>query len=86
MNRGDILDEAKNLTYTNRQDSYGTPLANHQRIAALWSIYLEKEVKPHDVALMMALVKIARLMATPNHLDSAIDGAAYFSIAGELAP
>ena len=86
MNRGDILDEAKNLTYTNRQDSYGTPRANHQRIAALWSIYLEKEVLPHDVALMMALVKIARLMTTPNHLDSAVDGAAYFSIAGELAP
>ena len=86
MNRGDILDEAKNLTYANRQDTYGSPLANHQRIAALWSIYLEKEVAPHDVALMMALVKIPRLMATPNHLDSAVDGAAYFSIAGELAP
>ena len=86
MNRGDILDEAKRLTLSNRQDTYGTPRANHQRIAALWSVYLERKVEPHDVALMMALVKIARLMATPNHLDSAVDGAAYFSIAGELAP
>jgi hypothetical protein len=85
MNRGDILDEAKRLTSTDRQDTYGTPLVNHQRIAALWSVYLEKEVKAHDVALLMALVKIARLMATPSHLDSAIDGAAYFSIAGEIA-
>lgn len=86
MNRGDILDEAKRLTFASRQDTYGSPLANHQRIAALWSIYLEKEVKAHDVALMMALVKIARMMQTPNHTDSAVDGAAYFSIAGELAP
>ena len=85
MNRGDILDEAKRLTMSERQDTYGTPFTNHQRIASLWSVYLEKEVKPHDVALMMALVKIARLMATPNHSDSVIDAVAYMGIYGELA-
>jgi hypothetical protein len=33
----------------------------------------------------MALVKISRLVQTPDHEDSYVDGAAYIAIAGELA-
>jgi hypothetical protein len=32
----------------------------------------------------MVGVKIARLVETPDHLDSFIDGAAYLAIAGEI--
>tara|TARA_R110000823_G_scaffold207592_1_gene338143 strand:+ start:1106 stop:1366 length:261 start_codon:yes stop_codon:yes gene_type:complete len=85
MNRGQILDEAKRLTLNEREAIYGTPLVNHQRIAKFWSIYLEHEVTPQDVALMMALVKVARLIQTPDHLDSVIDLCSYGSIAGELS-
>ena len=42
------------------------------------------EVTPQQVAICMALVKIARLMETET-LDSFIDLAAYASIAGEIA-
>ncbi len=44
MNRGNILDEAKRLIHTNRQKDYGHPRINHQRIATLWSVILEKEI------------------------------------------
>lgn len=85
MLRGDILKEASRLTHGDRNKNYGDPFTNHQRIAALWSVYLETEVSPDQAAIMLALVKIARLIETPDHLDSFIDGAAYFSIAGEIA-
>ena len=85
MNRQDILDEASRLTHGNRDKNYGTPLLNHQRIAAIWSVILGLDITPSQVALCMAGVKIARLVETPDHEDSFIDGAAYFAIAGEIA-
>ena len=84
MNRGEILDEAKRLTHTDRQKKYGSPYVNHKRIADLWSVYLETEITPSQVALCLCLVKIARLIETPDHEDSFVDLAAYASIAGEI--
>lgn len=85
MQRGKILDEAKRLTNADRQDIYGDPLTNHKRIADLWSVYLETEITPSQVALCLCLVKIARLMQTPDHIDSYIDLAAYGAIGGEIS-
>ena len=85
MNRGKILDEAKRLTSTDRQETYGDPYINHKRIADLWSAYLETEISPSQVALCLCLVKIARLIETPDHLDSFIDLAAYAAISGEIS-
>jgi hypothetical protein len=85
MKSGKILDEAKRLTATDRQDIYGDPYINHKRIADLWSVYLESEISPSQVALCLSLVKIARLIESPNHLDSYIDLAAYSAIAGEIS-
>lgn len=85
MNREEILKEAIHLTKTDRQKNYGTPLVNHQRIAAIWSVILEKEITPSQVALCMVGVKLARLVETPDHQDSFVDGCAYMAIAGEIA-
>jgi len=85
MLRGDILKEASRLTHGDRNKNYGDPLTNHQRIAALWSVYLETEITPAQAAICLALVKVARLIESPDHIDSFIDGAAYFAIAGEIA-
>jgi hypothetical protein len=84
MNRGDILQEAARLTAKDRQQTYGDPRTNHCRIADLWTTYLGNEVTPQQVAICMALVKVARLMETETE-DSFIDLAAYASIAGEIA-
>jgi hypothetical protein len=84
MNRGEILQEAARLTAKDRQKIYGDPRTNHCRIADLWTIYLEHEITPQQVAICMALVKVARLMETETE-DSFIDLAAYASIAGEIA-
>lgn len=85
MNRGEILDEAHTLTYGKRDKNYGTPYINHKRIADIWSVILGQEITPAQVALCMVGVKIARLVESPDHLDSYVDGCAYFAISGELS-
>jgi hypothetical protein len=84
MNRGEILQEAHRLTAKDRQKTYGDPTVNHCRIADLWTTYLGQQITPQQVAICMALVKIARLMETETE-DSFIDLTAYAAIAGEIA-
>ena len=52
---------------------YGTPIANHERIASAMSDYLGIEILPSDAAMLMVLVKESRLMQTPDHADSLAD-------------
>jgi hypothetical protein len=84
MNRGEILKEADRLTHGDRNKNYGKPLTNHERIAGLWSIFLETEITPGQAAMCLALVKVARVIETPDHLDSYVDLAAYAAICGEI--
>jgi len=64
-----------------RRKSYGTPEDNFQRIANLWNSHLSEKdgapLTPTDVAVMMILMKCARLQETPNHADSWVDIAGY---------
>ena len=85
MHRESILNEAARLITEDRKQSYGHPRINHDRIAKLWSVILEKEISIDQVAICMAMVKAARLVESPDHLDSYIDATAYFAIAGQLA-
>lgn len=84
VNREDILKSALDLTTGDRRKSYGDPYLNHKRIADIWSVILDKEVTPSQVALCMVGVKMARLVETYDHIDSFIDGAAYMAIAAEI--
>ena len=68
-----------------RNEQNGDPYENHLRIAKIWSVILDKEIEPYQVALCMAGLKIARLAYNPLD-DSFIDGAAYLAIAGEIKP
>ena len=85
MNREETLQEAIRLTMGDRNKSYDDPFPNHDRIAKIWSVILDKEIEPYQVALCMAGLKIARLAYNPLD-DSFIDGAAYLAIAGEIKP
>lgn len=72
----DMLIQAAN-TVKQRGNDYGNPAENFDRIARLWAAYLGHEVSRQDVGMLMSLVKIARLMATPGHEDSLVDLAGY---------
>ncbi len=81
--RAAILRRAEHLTCGDRNASYGAPTANMADTAALWSAFLGTPVTGAQVAVCMALVKVARLRASPDHFDSHVDAAAYMAIAYE---
>jgi hypothetical protein len=82
MNAGDFLTEAR-ATIQDRGMDYGHPTDNMQRTARLWSAYLELPISDFQVAMCLALVKVGRSMESAK-VDNYIDGAAYFSISGQL--
>lgn len=82
MNARDYLNEARAIIQDRGMD-YGHPTDNMSRTASLWSAYLEVPVRPDQVAMCLALVKVARSMET-GKVDNFIDGAAYFAISGQL--
>ncbi len=75
--RQEILAEASRITANDRNVDYDEPERNFGRIAALFSVYLEKEIKPHDVAVLMMLTKVARIMTSPGKRDHWVDSAGY---------
>ena len=84
MNRTEVLEKAATLINGVRERSYGPPDINFKRIAGGWSVILQTNVSPEQVALCMAWLKIARLV-NGSHEDSYIDAASYMALAGELA-
>ena len=79
----EILEETINIVTGQRQEDYGDKVVNHRNIAELWSAYLDTEIAPHDVAICMLLVKVARLKNRKTE-DCYIDMAGYAAIAGEI--
>lgn len=84
MNRAKILDTAKEFIMVDRAATHGSAEDNFGLIAAYWSAHLNKNISPHDVAVMMTLMKLARMRSNPAHVDSAIDAAGYSALAGEI--
>lgn len=84
MNRADILHAAKMCVCGERERDYGAPEDNFALIAAMWTVYLSMPITPKDVAMMMALLKIARIKQGEK-TDSYIDLAGYAACAGEIA-
>lgn len=83
--RADILDKAKDCVCGHREQDYGSPEDNFAIIAHLWSAYLGCNVSSVDVAMMMSLLKIARIKTGSGTEDSFIDLAGYAACAGEIA-
>jgi len=91
--RETVLEEAKNCVCGQREQDYGSPEDSFRLIAQLWEIYIRERivgltdvcVNTEDVAVMMALLKIARLANNPEHMDSWVDLAGYAACGGEIA-
>lgn len=82
--RLEILDEAKNITSNGRKaGEYGKPEDSFQTIARFWSGYLDREIKPADVAVMMILLKVARIKSGTGKKDNWVDIAGYAACGGE---
>ena len=72
------LEEAMKIVCKDRDGQYGTPEDNFSMIANLWSAYLDKGINTVDVAMMMSLLKIARIKGSGyRSTDSFVDLAGY---------
>lgn len=94
ITRASILDSAKEIVTGERERQYGKPEDNFRMIGNLWEIYLKArcldsngglDILPEDVAMMMSLLKIARIASGNYKADSFIDLAGYAACAGECA-
>lgn len=86
MNRQDVLDAAAKCVNGDRDERYGEPENNFERIAHLWNAYMQgkKFISTRDVPAMMALVKIARIAGGKLHADNWVDLAGYAACGGEI--
>ena len=81
-----ILDEARDAITGEREDAYGGPEESFFAIAKFWSAYLDRYIGLHDVAIMLALLKVARIKNSDGqHRDSWVDLAGYAACGAECA-
>lgn len=85
VSRADILGCALDAVMGEREQQYGKPEDNFAIIASLWSAYKGTSFTPLDVAMMMALLKIARIKTGVGTVDSFVDLAGYAACGGEIA-
>lgn len=85
MNKTEALEKAIELLNGDRADDYGDAADNHARIGRLWAEVLGHEVAAWQVAACMAMVKVSRIVQTPEHADSWVDMAGYAGIGAEVS-
>lgn len=88
FDRGKILLEALEIINGDRLDAHGKPEDSFGQIARLWSAYLfdrlELPLERRDVAILMALLKIARIQTGTAITDSFRDAAGYIGLAADM--
>lgn len=90
MTRAEILAAAQKCVCGDREQGYGSPENNFLTIGNLWTVYLAAEGKQieritaKDVAVMLALLKIARIASGHAKADNWIDLAGYAACGGEI--
>jgi hypothetical protein len=84
--RSELLRGAENAVNGDRNAQYGDPRADFLRTADMWNAYIAGvmerqdgciDLKTHDVAAMMCLLKISRISWSPEKQDSWMDLAGY---------
>lgn len=83
MKRAEILEAAHICVCGEREQDYGSPEDSFGLIAQLWTAYMGTLFTSKDVAMMLALLKVARIH-NGDKMDSFIDLAGYAACAGEI--
>jgi|TARA_R100000353_G_scaffold71794_1_gene55029 hypothetical protein len=88
MTRDELLEEAKMLINGPRAEQYGSALINHERIATIWNVLLQRKllskITPEEVTMMMIGLKLARLSQDVDQNDTWIDIIGYAALGGEI--
>lgn len=93
MKRNEILDSAMECVMKDRAATHGEAEDNFNTIADLWNAYLkskglmpkDKGMDGKDTAVLMILMKVSRLVTSPEHSDHWVDIAGYSACGGSIA-
>jgi len=84
VTRGQVLDTAKEYVTKDRAADHGNMEDNFSTIGKYWSVHLGVDVSATDVAVMMTLLKAARIKSNPSHPDNWVDTCGYMACGGEI--
>lgn len=83
--RAKVLDTAKGYVTKDRAADHGDMEDNFRTIASYWNTHLGIDfIEPQDVAVMMTMLKLARIRQNENHLDNWVDACGYMACGGEI--
>jgi hypothetical protein len=86
--RAQFLKEVEKLVCTDRNVTHGDAEDNFRVIAQLWNVYIHnskgEELNNKDVAIMMCLFKVSRLMSNVDNIDNWLDLAGYAACGGGI--
>lgn len=82
--RSAFLKEVEQIVCKDRAATHGRPEQNFENIAAMWSTFKGVQFTAKDVAAMMVLVKLSRIIHNPDHRDSWVDIAGYAACTATL--
>lgn len=84
MTREEILEAAARAVNGDRDKKHGQPEDSFGMIGQLWEAYMGRHYSSVDVAIMLALLKVARIKTGTGDIDSFVDLAGYAACAGEI--
>ena len=87
VNRTSVLMTANDMVSKARQQDHGSFANNATMTAQYWNTHLGliDFIKPSDVPIMLALLKIARIHENPSHIDNYVDTCGYSALAAEMS-
>ena len=87
VNRTSVLMTANDMVSKARQQDHGSFANNASMTAQYWNTHLGliDFIKPSDVPIMLALLKIARIHENPSHIDNYVDTCGYSALAAEMS-
>ena len=80
-----VIEEASDIIYGDREETYGRPSANLERISEQWTLYLRQKYKVpivlscEDVCWMMVDLKKSRQVNTYKR-DNLVDAIGYIAL------
>tara|TARA_R110000803_G_C11985909_1_gene321270 strand:+ start:355 stop:681 length:327 start_codon:yes stop_codon:yes gene_type:complete len=82
--RAKVLRTAEGYITKDRANTHGDMEANFTCVAEYWTTHIGHTVTAVDVAVMMSLLKLARIKSNAGNLDNWVDGCGYLACGGEL--
>jgi hypothetical protein len=83
MNYSELMTEAATI-YNDRHTTYGDMQTIMERISQISSMISGIHLTPHDIALVLLSVKLARMGSNRTNKENYVDGINYFAFAGAL--